>query len=218
MSDFLARIAARAVGEAPVARPRLPALYEEPEAGAAEVGLELVDEEVAAPAGPAPVHGDAAGGTNRGATAVPPPEAPGPPAPSGHPEPPAVAPPAQPPHVASAPPMLGSERDRLEPELVSAVASEHEAPERSSAAVPAREAIAVPATPAVPDSGPPVGVPAEAAAVANDEPPAVRVHIGRLEVRANLHEAPVQQRPRRDDAPPQGLSLADYLRGRRELG
>jgi hypothetical protein len=49
------------------------------------------------------------------------------------------------------------------------------------------------------------------------EPPAVLVHIGRLEVRANLHEAP-PQRPRRTETHPPGPSLADYLRGRRTAG
>jgi hypothetical protein len=44
------------------------------------------------------------------------------------------------------------------------------------------------------------------------EPP-VRVHIGRLEVRANL-EQPQRQRPRREPERPQGLTLSDYLRGR----
>jgi hypothetical protein len=42
----------------------------------------------------------------------------------------------------------------------------------------------------------------------------VRVHIGRLEVRANL-EQPQPQRPRRESERPQGLTLSDYLRGRR---
>ncbi len=48
------------------------------------------------------------------------------------------------------------------------------------------------------------------------EPPAVRVHIGRLEIRANLPE-PASSRPptppRKDAA--KGVSLGDYLRGTR---
>jgi hypothetical protein len=196
----------------------LPALYE-PEAGAAEVGLELVDEQVAAPEGPVPAHGDAPRRTRRDATQARAPEASRPRVPARSPEPPAAAPPAQrPPRLAPALPLVGRERDRLEPELVSAVAPEPVAPARSSAAAPAPKATAVPATPAVPDAGPSLDVSAEGPLVANDEPPAVRVQIGRLEVRANLHEAAVQERPRRDEDAPRGLSLGDYLRGKREVG
>jgi hypothetical protein len=46
------------------------------------------------------------------------------------------------------------------------------------------------------------------------EPP-VRIHIGRLEVRAVLPDPPRAPRPRERLAP-DGLSLADYLRGRRD--
>jgi hypothetical protein len=42
----------------------------------------------------------------------------------------------------------------------------------------------------------------------------VRVHIGRLEVRANLQEAS-QPRPLPEPSEPEELSLSDYLRGRR---
>ena len=49
--------------------------------------------------------------------------------------------------------------------------------------------------------------------VAADEPP-VRVHIGRLEVRANL-EQPASKPERREPQRPQGPTLSDYLRGRR---
>ena len=49
--------------------------------------------------------------------------------------------------------------------------------------------------------------------MAADEPP-VRVHIGRLEVRANL-EQPAPKPQRREPARPQGPTLSDYLRGRR---
>ncbi len=50
-------------------------------------------------------------------------------------------------------------------------------------------------------------------AAAADEPP-VRVHIGRLEVRANL-EQPAPTPRRREPQRPQGPTLSDYLRGRR---
>jgi hypothetical protein len=45
--------------------------------------------------------------------------------------------------------------------------------------------------------------------------PAVRVHIGRLEVRAIVAEPPRPQ-PKRERVDRESLSLADYLRGRRE--
>ncbi len=49
--------------------------------------------------------------------------------------------------------------------------------------------------------------------VAADEPP-VRVHIGRLEVRANLEQpAPPLERP--EPQKQQGTTLSDYLRGKR---
>jgi hypothetical protein len=45
------------------------------------------------------------------------------------------------------------------------------------------------------------------------EPPAVRVHIGRLEVRANLQAPPrVETGRRRSEAVEPALSLSDYLR------
>lgn len=47
------------------------------------------------------------------------------------------------------------------------------------------------------------------------EEPAVRVHIGRLEVRANLEQPPAPPQPRSRPAAPEGLSLGEYLRGRR---
>jgi hypothetical protein len=49
------------------------------------------------------------------------------------------------------------------------------------------------------------------------EPPAVRVHIGRLEIRANLPEAGPVRPPARQvrDEAARGVSLADYLRGAR---
>jgi hypothetical protein len=63
-------------------------------------------------------------------------------------------------------------------------------------------------------ASPPVAAAALAAAPAAGAP-AVRVHIGRLEVRASLEQAPPPRpgraTPRRDE-----LALGDYLRGRRE--
>jgi hypothetical protein len=82
-------------------------------------------------------------------------------------------------------------------------------------AVPARAAVRlappVPASPAPLVEAPFLAPPATA--IVREEPPAVRVHIGRLEVRANLQE-PAPRQPRRDDPRSPGRSLADYLRGR----
>ena len=46
----------------------------------------------------------------------------------------------------------------------------------------------------------------------------VTVHIGRLEVRAILPEPAREQRPDVRSAPPDPLSLSDYLRGQRASG
>jgi hypothetical protein len=61
----------------------------------------------------------------------------------------------------------------------------------------------------------PAPAPAAVVVAAREEPPPVRVHIGRLEVRANLQEAP-RPAPVPQAAELEGLSLSDYLRGRRE--
>jgi hypothetical protein len=60
-------------------------------------------------------------------------------------------------------------------------------------------------------------VPTVAAPRERDDAAVVRVHIGRLDVRANLHDAP-KRPPSREQTRPEGLSLSDYLRGRRETG
>jgi hypothetical protein len=49
--------------------------------------------------------------------------------------------------------------------------------------------------------------------VATEQQPAVRVHIGRLEVRANL-EQPLRQPQQRRESRRDELTLSDYLRGR----
>jgi hypothetical protein len=74
--------------------------------------------------------------------------------------------------------------------------------------------VAVPVITTIPIVAMPVPAPAAATASAREEPPPVRVHIGRLEVRANLHEPP-RREPRPEPREPEGLSLSDYLRGRR---
>ena len=52
------------------------------------------------------------------------------------------------------------------------------------------------------------------ASAAAAEPP-VRVHIGRLEVRANLEQPPAPPQASAKTAASEGLSLSEYLRGRR---
>jgi hypothetical protein len=74
----------------------------------------------------------------------------------------------------------------------------------------------VPATP-VPQSVALPTAPTVAAPLEREEAAVVRVHIGRLDVRANLQEAPARP-PSRARTTPEGLSLSDYLRGRREAG
>jgi hypothetical protein len=76
---------------------------------------------------------------------------------------------------------------------------------------------AVPLSAATPAASRSTGDPIRSASPSAPEPPAVRVHIGRLEIRANLPEvAPVRPRARqvREEAAG-GVSLADYLRGAR---
>lgn len=208
MSDFIARVAARAVGERAAVSPRVPALE------AAAPGLEVIDEEVVVPAGDRTLAG-----------------APAPLSPAQLPTRFAAPRPPLPLESATTPHPSDARFDQPSPEP--------EPPPRPARRVndPARERTTQPAAPprtrherralaevALPSPMPRPAlrmfssaaaraVPAPVAAPA--EPPAVRVHIGRLEVRANLHEQP--QRTERAPAPrPSELSLSDYLRGRRE--
>lgn len=213
MSDFLGRIAARAVGEASLAQPRLPALFEQP-TGTEALGLGIVDEEVVAPARARQVQRPARSQPAREARAR---EAPGPLAPPevvrGREQPaaasvaavpaPQVAEPSTPSDTLS---LGGSEA--LAPLPPPAAATEQPVP---------TPPVVVPATPSTIDARVPEPAAPAAPAVGRDEPPAVRVHIGRLEVRANLQQTPPEPRPR-EGARPHELSLADYLRGKRETG
>jgi hypothetical protein len=207
VSDFLGRIAARAVGQATVAQPRVRALFAELEPASAESRLEVVKTE-------AP-----------NAAAVP----------NGVPETPRTESPArtsspesevaarvrsQPrPSIANvAEAVAGSDAlrrsddppARLEPEIADAAPIDADIGRETPAAAvtAALPILAVPASPASP----------EAVQVTREEPPpVVRVHIGRLEVRANVQE-PRSPAAHRESPRPQELSLADYLRGRREAG
>jgi hypothetical protein len=214
VSDFLGRIAARAVGEAPLAQPRLPALFEQ--AGSAETfGPRIVDEEVVVPA---PARELKAGGTTRPALEAKPREAREPHTTANvthdrENQIPVSVPRASDPQIAEPP----KPRDTLSlgvgeaPSLPPAPAPSP-LPERPSVAA---SAAVVPAAPAnrgvrLPEPSTPAFVP--------EEQPAVRVHIGRLEVRANLQDAAPRPQPRLAESRPQGLSLSDYLRGKREAG
>jgi hypothetical protein len=220
VSDFLSRIAARAVGEAPVAQPRLPARYE----GAgfeAEPGLEVVDEELVVPktssAGreppsePEPLPAlertaarAAETGSRRSAqrNATPSPRAPRNP---GEPSSRSDARSLERPRAAGPSPAAASPADG--PAVSASAASE---PVRTTAT---SAAVAMPARRAAPRALPGPALANAAANVAHDESP-VRVHIGRLEVRANLQERPRTER-RREEREPEGVALSDYLRGRR---
>jgi hypothetical protein len=213
VSDFLSRVAARAVASRSVARSR--SRFEQ--LSGPDAGLEIVDEEVVttvtadsaqvvprraaasdvAPAGaadmlPARPSGDAA---RPAVDAVP---APAPVAPTRESSLTAVEP-VEPVHeLADAPPP--SARPAAAPEA---------APLRVALpAVPVTR-VGTAAAPARPDRR------TRPVAVAAAEEPAVRVHIGRLEVRANLQEG-VREQPRPEIPKAEELSLKDYLRGKRE--
>jgi hypothetical protein len=221
VSDFLTRVASRAVGQSASAQPRLPALFERAEPAGAMVESEETpiaappsrpaasEREAPRPVGPpreeVPVERQAA------APRAPVPEAA---PPVGPPPPwPAPEPALRETVVVTSPPATRIVRETV---------GERETPVEAAAAVraepvsPAPAVIAAPAVaarPAAAEADPPAPA---AEARARAEAPAVRVHIGRLEVRASLHEAPAPERPAGRERPePDGLSLADYLRGER---
>jgi hypothetical protein len=220
VSDFLSRVAARALGEAPLARPRLPALFE------ASAELDVVDEEIGvrspSSAGDAPFAVSSDPGATQapersrrraavrtesrrteGLTASSPP-----PTPRRDP-----GGPSKPSDTLS----LGRSGVVGPRGAASAFARAPAAPapgiRELARATTASAAVAVPARRAEPRAVPAPSVAQTAATDARDEPAPVRVQIGRLEVRANLHEAPRSERPRREPEP-EGLALSDYLRGK----
>ena len=216
MSDLLTRLAARAVGAAPLAAPRPATPFErEPQGDLLELVAEApARRQVQVPApgarltlpGPgrergdervrgehAPALGERSAGSEAGAVGTPP-------APrEARPSPPPAA---------------------LEPELEAVLATSAasgEAPPPvhgedvavSAARAPAAVA-AMPTSTRAAAARPPVvsGDRAQAA----PEAPAVRVHIGRLEVRTNLQAPPLPEPARPREAPEPALSLSDYLR------
>jgi hypothetical protein len=187
VSDVFSRLAARAVGQAAVAQPRLPALFEptaEP--------LEVYGEEVAPAPTPATRH-DAEPAVRTTSRRSEP-----------------VAEPQRPLEREAAEPAV--ERIRAETrETRQLVLRERRRTHTGTpiVATPPAVPVPVPATPLTPPAPPrePVAV------AAAPEEPAVRVHIGRLEVRASL-EAPPRAAPKGPEPQPEP-SLSAYLRGER---
>jgi hypothetical protein len=207
VSDFVSRVAARAVGQAARAQPRLPSLFEQ--SGPGPAPLELVEETIApTPTSRRPAARAAAPERGRASE-----DSPAAPSPRLEPAPTAPGPERRP-FTASADSVRAAsssaQGESVEPAVAEPVAS---VPPASPIAPVAEQvaAVAAPAQPiarAAPAPAPPPAAPA------GPEQRSVRVHIGRLEVRAALQETPVVQRPREQPRAPE-LSLGDYLRGRR---
>jgi hypothetical protein len=205
VSDFISRIAARAVGAPPVARPRLLAFFAEHDAAAKDVAV--VQEHVVSPAPPpSQAHAEPAPLEHR---SEPIPEA----------EPSMREAPTQRIEVAS--PAPGDSVPVIERSMTHkrelAQAVHHVAPLAEAGHDPVPQAAPTVAVQAMPVVSEPERASAAPAPTSADEAPPVRVHIGRLEVRANLQQAP-PQRPRRAEPRAQELTLSDYLRGKREAG
>ena len=209
---FLGRVASRAVGEATAARPRLADPFG-PREVVAPVGLEMLDLEAAGPASGLTRRVEAAAPSS----GVPPAERIVEPRASD-------ASPGKPPRREVARlPFRTPAKEAVPAAMSSSENERHDVgsrPERgtsdppSAAEVEAEPVAAVPlarATPVTPASVAPAA--AGVRPVAAEEQPAVRVHIGRLEVRANL-EQPLQQPQQRGRSRRDELTLSDYLRGR----
>jgi hypothetical protein len=208
VSDLLGRIAARAVGAPALAQPRLPVSL----AGQGAAGLEVVDEELVVPADAPRRVTEPPAEPRPSEPAQARPATPAREAKTGSPVP--VPPAAAPPGSAVELPRQGRLLPALEPVLAVRADAEPDAlPAEPRAAAPVTVVPAAPATPAL--AGPAAPAVPAAVAAARDEPPPVRVHIGRLEVRASLGEPPRPQ-PLPQAREPEGLSLSDYLRGRHD--
>ena len=222
MSDLFSRLAARAVGVAPLAAPRPTTPFEREPQGELH---ELVVEVPARPRAPAP-----------GADASPPP-----PARAGEPsadersrdEAAAAQPPGEPvaeaeavsepvalerradPRGAPPTPAPDGLEAGLETVVLASAASSEGPPPVHGEDVDVSAARAPAAVAAMPSSARAAAArspaPAGEARQAAPEAPVVRVHIGRLEVRANLQEPPRQPASQREPLEP-ALSLSDYLR------
>jgi hypothetical protein len=204
-------MAARLVGDAVVAQPRLRGLFEADDPAAS---LEVVDEEVVARSSREAAAAVLPSAVPAGAltAASPGSEMPSPPSPSVAASRVEARPMAAPPPEDVRPAETVTAVPQAEPQPGPPPVAESE-PEP---APPHVTVVAVPASPSLPALAP---LPEAAASMPDvaepEELQPVRVHIGRLEVRASLEE---QARPRREpkERPTAGLSLADYLRGERE--
>jgi hypothetical protein len=204
VSDFFSRLAARSVGDVPDARP----------AGGFGVSAAPTAAPAVAAAAPPVVRATPAAPEVRAATPEAPVEPAVPDQPIAESEP---APVELAEAVTSAKPRV-AER---EPEPVSARTQEPLAPAAQAEPRTSAAPVIVRATP-VTAAAPVIRHVAETrlqrvhsvATVAADEPP-VRVHIGRLEVRANLEQPPQKPKSRPERAAAEGLSLSEYLRGRK---
>ena len=196
MTDFISRLAARAVARTPVTRP-VPVVAESKVEPAAAPAPQVAAERPVARATPA--------------------------AASVRSEPPDLRPaePSRKPvaHEHVTKPVLG---DRIvERTLVRETVASPAEPVR---AVPALDRAPGPEPAKIVRATPVAAAPASARVVETSitraastpaEEPPVRVHIGRLEVRANIEQPPAPPQPMSRPAPSEGLSLGDYLRGRR---
>jgi hypothetical protein len=214
VSDLISRLAARAVGERDAARPRSPEPFEE-----------------SAPAGAPEAHDDVTAAPAESLSRARPRAAPAPEPPAREQSRAGREHDVRPTHAVArpAPASPAGVQLLLDPPQVEALSAEEpvaeplpEVERQPGPAVPP-VLLAVPvapteaAVPALPAAPPEAAVQAGSGhVVARTEPETVRVHIGRLEVRANLSPPPPPSRPRaeaprrRDELP-----LADYLRGRR---
>jgi hypothetical protein len=218
MSAFLARLAARAVGQVPVAQPRVPSLFE----AASPHAVEVTDDEVAV--GPQSATARSTAPTsavsptdNAMSTTV---------ASAASSRTPAQA--IRDPAMQGMEPVRSGQRQdaaaRPGPRPPRTVVSDQVAPEDGPGALPSDPA-PVPRTSLFVPAGPLSTATPVASHSVNEvirtssapEPPAVRVHIGRLEIRANLPEAAPVRPPARQvrEESSSVLSLADYLRGAR---
>jgi hypothetical protein len=214
MSDFLARIAARAVGAPARAQPRP---FERSEHQTrSDLGIEILEERVAAPV-PSPAAAP------RRSTVAPerelaPPSALGGLGGANLAQHPGVALPREETGAEAAPlPRVMRIGDSTDGGIALPPRLETDAPVLASASVPVAPIAPVLVQAAPLRDGPPPKVSSAAVASERAAAPTVRVHIGRLEVRANLQEAPKPPRGR-EAARAEGLSLSDYLRGKREAG
>ncbi len=209
MSAFLTRLAARAVGQAAIAQPRLPSLFEA--ASEPSHPLDVIDDEVAV--GPeaavarsaAPASADSPAG-ERTARAVS-----------------RVAASRAAAEAIRDPASQRTELARRQDAIGRTVVADHAATEEQAIASDtspvAQPSLIVPAEPlavATPVPSRSADEATRSASPSGPEPPAVRVHIGRLEIRANLPEpAPVRPPARQVREEATSVSLADYLRGAR---